>query len=330
MPLTETSIDTASSACETESGYLWYICTWTAPFYSGCCRVNPCRQEPIGCPPQARGDSESYDTTVTLTTTVPSSTLTVTKTRSKSQPAPSSSATPTPGASAASSPTISSTSTANNDNINSHGLAISTSALVGIVVGCGIVVIFAALMACMWWGRRRREKDEKRDHAARLGSSRGLDEDQVPPGLESVFNPMTQSGPAASLEALGREIKGANVPHLGRMAKADSMLGFSPLAHDPRQSTLSSGAHSGIVSPLTPGSSWGLGLPSSPSELDSTPVHREMTRSGDGNQGNEMGSHPGVKDGADIVPRATLNSTEQERETGTYANSWTRFQDVQL
>jgi hypothetical protein len=65
------------------------------------------------------------------------------------------------------------------------------------VVGCSIVVIVAALMTCMWWGRRRREKEEKLDHAQRIGSSRGLDEDQVPPGLESVFNPMTQSGPGS-------------------------------------------------------------------------------------------------------------------------------------
>jgi hypothetical protein len=46
----------------------------------------------------------------------------------------------------------------------------------------------------MWWGRRRREKKEKIDHPERLASSRGLGDEQVPPGLESVFNPMTQSG----------------------------------------------------------------------------------------------------------------------------------------
>jgi len=73
-------------------------------------------------------------------------------------------------------------------------MTISVSALVGIVVGCGIVAIFAALVACMWWGRRRREKKEERVHTERLGSSRGLGEEQVPRGLESVFNPMTQSG----------------------------------------------------------------------------------------------------------------------------------------
>ena len=113
--------------------------------------------------------------------------------------------------------------------------------------------------------------------------------------------------------------------YLGRMAKADSMLGFSPLAHEHRRSTASNGAHSAMVSPLTPGSSWGSGIASSPSELDSTMVHGL----GEGNEGARPGSEPAVKD-ADAMPRATLNSTEQERETGTYVNSWTKFQNVQL
>jgi hypothetical protein len=44
-------------------------------------------------------------------------------------------------------------------------------------------------------------------------------------------------------------------------------------------------------------------------ELDSRHVAREETEGG---------------------PRATLNSTQQEREAGTYANSWTKFNNVQL
>jgi hypothetical protein len=56
MALTEMAIDAPSRVCETQSGYLWYICSWTTPDYSGCCRVDPCRQEPIGCPPLCAPD----------------------------------------------------------------------------------------------------------------------------------------------------------------------------------------------------------------------------------------------------------------------------------
>lgn len=65
------------------------------------------------------------------------------------------------------------------------------------MVGCGIAVIFVALVACMWWGRRRREKREKSDHPERLASPRGLGDDQIPPGLDSIFNPMAQNGPGS-------------------------------------------------------------------------------------------------------------------------------------
>ncbi|KAK3299105.1 uncharacterized protein B0H64DRAFT_91161 [Chaetomium fimeti] len=328
MTPAETAIDTTSRVCETNSGYLWYICTWTTPFYSGCCRVNPCQNTPIGCPPQARGHSDSstayISVTKTLTVTRAVTSTSLSPSSTSLSPSPfSSTSTPVPGASAPSPPTISSTSTANIDQGSGDGLSIPINTLAGIVVGCGIVVIFVALVACMWWGRRRRKKRERSDHTERLPSSRGLGDEQIPPGLESIFNPMAHSGPGSVFDRTE-----------GRMAKADSMLGFSPLTHGPlthgpRRSTVRHGAHSGIVSPLTPGSSWGSGLPSSPSEPDSTLVHGDVTKSGEGNEGAKPGSEPEVKE-ADAVPRATLNSTEQERETRTYVNSWTRFQNVQL
>jgi len=49
----------------------------------------------------------------------------------------------------------------------------------------------------MWWGRRQRERDEKRQNAQRLASTLTLDDDLIPPGLESVFNPMTSNGPGS-------------------------------------------------------------------------------------------------------------------------------------
>lgn len=110
------------------------------------------------------------------------------------------------------------------------------------------------------------------------------------------------------------------------------MLAFSPLTQDAYPSTLSSGAHSSslLVSPLTPAGSWGSGIPHAPPELDSTPV-------GEGLgvlrpiEAAELDSRPVAEEAAEgTPPRATLNSTQQEREAGTYANSWTRFQNVQV
>lgn len=114
------------------------------------------------------------------------------------------------------------------------------------------------------------------------------------------------------------------------MGKSDSFLALNSLA---RNSNASSIAHSSFISPLTPASTFGagLGLPSSPSELDSTPVS--------GSQGPrlpqmrppaELEYRPFRPEEAISKSRATLNSTPQERESGTYANSWTRFQNVQL
>lgn len=76
-------------------------------------------------------------------------------------------------------------------------MTISINALVGVVVGCTIAVIFVALVTCMWWSRRRRERDEKRQQAQRLASPRLVDEELVPPGLEGVFNPMASDGPGS-------------------------------------------------------------------------------------------------------------------------------------
>lgn len=212
MALTAAAIDTPSRECETQSGYFWYICNWTTPDYSGCCRVDPCRQEPIGCPPSARGQTAPPTddaTTTTLTTTVPATetTVTVTRTRPTStshhptstshHPTSSSSSTPAPGAGAPTSPTIASTSIADNDAHNRDGVALSVNALVGVVIGCSVVVVLAAVCAYMWWRRRRRNEDAKKKQGDRLTTSRGLGDEQIPSGMESFFNPMAQSGPGS-------------------------------------------------------------------------------------------------------------------------------------
>ena len=202
---------TGDPTCDTQSGYFWYFCTWTTPYYSGCCSVDPCREEPIGCPASATGELVPDAVVLTITSYVPSATVVITITAhhpssasstpssSSSSTLPSSSAAspPTPGAGApTTSPTISSTSAAGNDHNSGNGMALSVSALIGIVLACGVVAIFAALSACMWWGRRR-QKNEKQEQAEGELSSRGMDEELAPPGLESVFNPMAQSGPGS-------------------------------------------------------------------------------------------------------------------------------------
>ncbi|KAL2255978.1 hypothetical protein VTK26DRAFT_2401 [Humicola hyalothermophila] len=316
----ETPIDTTSRVCQTESGYLWYICTWKHPYYSGCCRVDPCKQDPIGCPPSARGEpvgvTTHHSSTSSTTSQTASDSLLATEATATSLPTATTSSTPSPGAPAP--PIISSTSTTDSDS-GSDGVTLPVGTLVGIVVGCTLAALFAAVMACMWWGRRRREKEEKREQAERLASSGGLDEEHLPPGLDSVFNPMTEAGPGSVFD------RGQ-----GRMGKGESMLGFGSFGRD---SHLSSGGHSVLISPLTPASTlgMGLGLPSSPSELDSTPVQGPQASAQiEPRPPAELDSHSIPPDEEISKPRATLGSTQHEREAGTYVNSWTRFQNVQL
>ncbi|KAK4128312.1 hypothetical protein N657DRAFT_13667 [Parathielavia appendiculata] len=358
MASISTTVDAPSTGDCDQSGYFWDICTWTTPSYSGCCNVDPC-QSPIGCP-QAENipnltitvtsTSSEEVTIITETETVPSSISTLTITRSSriirtsktsktsktptisttsTTPIPSSvssSSTPTPGAGALTSPTSSATSTAASESSGGHGMTVSVSSLVGIVIGCSFFAIFVSLSAFWWWSRRRRRKSEKQEEAEahaqaeRLASS-GDGDEPVPPGLESIFSPMAQAGPGSVFDRTE-----------GRMGKGESMLGFSPLAHGQQHhsGTSASGAHSSLASPLTAETSWAPGLPSSPSELDSTQVHEAGTVPGPWSETTELDSRPVPPVEAEEGLRATLNSTQEEREAGMYANSWTRFQDVQL
>lgn len=179
--------------CENHNGYFWYTCNENALLsYSGCCLVDPCAQTPIGCPTRFQQHPSIVPTTTSISASTDHETVSQSFTTASSVSSPSpTSETSSPGSPA--SPIIPSTSNADSDS-RSHGVALSVGSIVGIIVGCGFAVIFASLMACMWWGRRQREKDEKRDHLERVASSRGMDEDQMPPGLGSVFNPMAQSG----------------------------------------------------------------------------------------------------------------------------------------
>lgn len=211
----ELSIDTSNPECDTKNGYFWYTCTWKQPYYSGCCRVDPCRQNPIGCPLSAR---QPYTTTAFQTLSVSSQISSPTDQATSESllsdeatttffSTTTTSSTPSPGVPA--SPIISSSLTADSDN-SSHGVTLSVNALVGIVVGCTLAALFIALMICMWLARRRREKKEKSEQAERMASSRGLDEEVIPPGLESVFNPMAQTGPGSVFD----RAEGGSITHL--------------------------------------------------------------------------------------------------------------------
>lgn len=141
--------------------------------------------------------------------------------------------------------------------------------------------------------------------------------------------------------------------------KGESMLGPSPSVNDNRfssatqsgfirprtptsttgplvrDSRVGSGMHNDFIGPITPVSAFGPGLgpglPLSLSELDSTPIQEAPTNDQELRKDPaESDSPPTGQAEAGCQPRATLNSTQQDRETGTYANSWAKFQNVQL
>lgn len=160
-------------------------------------------------------------------------------------------------------------------------MTLSVSALVGIVLACVIVAIFATFSACMWWGRRRRGKDERCEQAEKLAASRGLDEEQIPPELESIFDPVVQSRPGSVFDraegmsanpqaSTAGHVRLLILPYTGRMAKGDGSIRSSLPSQDPHLSSLSSGALSSPGNALALGGSWAPGIPSGLLKSDST------------------------------------------------------------
>ncbi|KAK4117041.1 hypothetical protein N656DRAFT_773053 [Canariomyces notabilis] len=127
------------------------------------------------------------------------------------------------------------------------------------------------------------------------------------------------------------DIADSNRLAVGRMAEGGNIPGFTPLVRNGHSRPLSSDMRGGLPSPLTMGSSMGTGITSSPSELDSTPCYGEVAGdSGPRSEAAELESLPATQDEKIAEPRATLKSTQEERQSGTYANSWTRFHNLQL
>ncbi|VBB72775.1 Putative protein of unknown function [Podospora comata] len=243
-----TSFDSSSQVCASASGYLWYICTFTTPWYAGCCDINPCHQQPVGCPLTAQGEPVTSTISTFTSPSLREATATITTTADIS--------------SQITLPASIFPATQEDNQEDSHGMTISINALVGVVVGCTIAVIFVALVTCMWWSRQRRERDEKRQQAQRLASPRLVDEELVPPGLEGVFNPMASDGPGSIFDRAE-----------GRMSKISHESGSFPILPPLRDSYLSGSTPRKLatspLSPNTPNTS--STLPKS-AELDSSPM----------------------------------------------------------
>ncbi|KAK3989212.1 hypothetical protein QBC44DRAFT_328220 [Cladorrhinum sp. PSN332] len=319
------TVDTGPpKACETASIYSWYYCYSGHSSYAGCCNVNPCVS--LNCPPTASGETIS---STSIITTPLSLSLSLSLSSSTSSPI------------VTSTPPVPYTAPTTTDGGSSHGMSLPVSAIVGIVVGCGIAALFAALATSMWYGRHRRERREKRQHAQRLATPRSIDDESVPPGLESVFNPMASDGPGSVFDRAE-----------GRMSKAsrESFLGYNPPV---RENYMSGTTQLGLANPIaSPGirNSYASGTPGHPasylspnsamnprhsvvplSELDAAPVAElptasESAQSKSNIEGITPTSEPStIETKAPDGLRATLNSTPEERESNTYPNSWTKF-----
>ncbi|KAL1837047.1 hypothetical protein VTJ49DRAFT_2884 [Mycothermus thermophilus] len=362
MVLTATTLDDARKIWETQTGY------FATPSHSDYHHRDPCKNFFIGGPLSARAEtdkpgensSSSSSSKLAQTTKTPptdiSTTATVKETsthKQSSQPRPPPTSSPSPTISPPSSTgpppttTIASTTPTPTDSgaSDSNGvMTLSISALVGIVVSCVIVFLFAALSAYMWWRRYRRDKAKKdQEEQVQRGvfrwESRGAgqrqdEEDQFPSGMDSVFDPMAQAGPGSVFDRAQ-----------GRMGSVDVMLNSRPptSSHDPISPASGAPASSSSNSPLAitvhPQT---FSLPTSPVELDSVPVdnQRDMdvagaapTHPANNNKTTtkpETNSRRSWVGEGSLVPRATLNATEREMEAGMYANSWSRFQGVQL
>ncbi|KAK3941844.1 hypothetical protein QBC46DRAFT_89540 [Diplogelasinospora grovesii] len=311
---------------ECDAGYLWWTCNFDSQTYSGCCAVNACQQKTVGCPASAQ-----QPTATASTSNVPSSSATsraVSSGLTTSTVAPSTSV---PASDSSSSGILAATAAANSSSDSGY-VALPIGALVGIVIGCAIVAIVAALWTCMWWGRhkRKREEQERRRDAA--------EGDSLYPSLKTSAAPM-MSGHPPDAENL---VDGAG----GQDIITQEKSGYSPNSGHGHMRTGSSNTFVSAVSPNSTAIASGTPSWQAPprSELDSTPMpaiselDADVPRQGttglglQANQQNAASTNPlntsrsfYIEGESSERPRATLNSS-----TGDYATSWTKFSNVQL
>lgn len=105
--------------------------------------------------------------------------------------------------------------------------------------------------------------------------------------------------------------QGLIFPIQGRMAKADSLVGFSPLSYDLRQSVVGGDSQSGIVDPPNPNNAREFRTPSSISELGSNPIHGGPIGPTGRIEKAESRSQTARRSKAEAIPRAILDTTEQ-------------------
>ncbi|KAK1757582.1 hypothetical protein QBC47DRAFT_442592 [Echria macrotheca] len=141
--------------------YQWWTCDFDGQHYSGCCRVDACQQTPAGCPvddqqppsttPPA-GEitstaailtSRGFTVTPVLTIITTAGTLIQATSAQTSDSALISQTTSSPAAAATS------------DGGTSSGIQIPLGGLVGLVVGCSLLALLGAALACLHWRRPR-------------------------------------------------------------------------------------------------------------------------------------------------------------------------------
>jgi phage terminase large subunit-like protein len=145
--------------------YQWWTCDFDGQHYSGCCRVDACHQTPAGCPSD---DQQPPSTTsaggITFTAaTLTSRAFTVTPLLTFFTAAGTfiqATSAQTSDSGLVSQTTSSLAAAATSDGGTSSGIQIPLEGLVGLVVGCSLLAVLGAILACLHW-RRPRDKNKK-------------------------------------------------------------------------------------------------------------------------------------------------------------------------
>jgi hypothetical protein len=142
------------------AGYFHYTCNFDGHNYAGCCSVDACKQNPVGCPLAAQPRTSTTKTWTTSSRT--SSSL--------SSPAPTTVEIPTLQhsvlSSSASATSPAATAVTGADGKNNHGILIPLGGLIALVVISAIVAVAGAILAWQRWCKRHDKRAEDSDIAA--------------------------------------------------------------------------------------------------------------------------------------------------------------------
>ncbi|KAK3695191.1 hypothetical protein B0T22DRAFT_97021 [Podospora appendiculata] len=316
------NIYTDAAQCHSPD-YLWWSCSFGGQFYTGCCNVDACHETPAGCPPvhqQPTSPSKSTPASTiarTITTQPPSSTVKISITSSTSSLVPSTPSTPvSPGPTSSSGTAVSITTraptaaaspitAAATDANSSQHVTLPIGTLVGIVIGCCIVAAAAAFLTYKCWTRRQGKKGHERP--ATTGDFLSSESDHLP----SPTLPTTAMARRRFITSFDEAA--------GPMPDTRTMGMSSPLEYKQQASA---------ASPSSMGFSETSAMVS---ELDSTPINDARWSAGTTLEDKTAGMRsPTASQGPTESLRGTLSSTRGDRESGTYVNSWSRFQNIQV